>query len=118
MRPTLNAVPDPHTPEPHPDPPQPARAASATRADPSLRRSSGRSTARALWVVTLCVAVAALRLGRDLLIPLALALLMALLLSGIVETLRRYRVPRGLSRSTPRRRQGAAEADKMKAAEA
>jgi hypothetical protein len=46
-------------------------------------------------VVTLCVAVAALRLGRDLLIPLALALLMALLLSGIVEALRRYCVPRG-----------------------
>lgn len=48
-------------------------------------------------MLALCVAVAALRLGRDLLIPLALALLMALLLSGIVETLRRYRVPRGLS---------------------
>jgi predicted PurR-regulated permease PerM len=62
-----------------------------------MRRRAGRSTARALWVVTLCVAVAALRLGRELLIPLVLALLMALLLSGIVETLRRYRVPRGLS---------------------
>jgi len=62
-----------------------------------MRRRAGRSAARALWVVALCVSLAALRLGRDLLIPLALALLMALLLSGIVETLRRYRVPRGLS---------------------
>ena len=62
-----------------------------------MRRRAGRSAARALWVVTLCVSVAALRLGRDLLVPLALALLVALLLSGIVETLRRYRVPRGLS---------------------
>lgn len=38
-----------------------------------------------------------MRLGRDLLIPLVLAILMALILSGIVETLRRYRIPRGLS---------------------
>jgi len=38
-----------------------------------------------------------LRLGRDLLIPMVLAILMALIFSGIVETLRRYRIPRGLS---------------------
>jgi predicted PurR-regulated permease PerM len=43
------------------------------------------------------VAVAALRLGRQLLIPVVLAVLLALVLSGIVETLRRYRVPRGIS---------------------
>jgi predicted PurR-regulated permease PerM len=47
--------------------------------------------------VTLCVALAALRLGRDLLIPIALAVLVTLVLSGIVETLRRYRIPRALS---------------------
>ena len=95
MRPTLNAVPDPKPTDLSPYSPEVAEG--RTRADMSLRRRSGRSAARAIWVVTLCVAVAALRLGRELLIPLALALLMALLLSGIVETLRRYRVPRGLS---------------------
>jgi len=47
--------------------------------------------------VTLCVAVAALRLGRDLLVPIVLAVLVTLVLSGIVETLRRYRIPRALS---------------------
>lgn len=41
--------------------------------------------------------MAGLRLGRDLLIPMVLAILMALIFSGIVETLRRYRIPRGLS---------------------
>jgi predicted PurR-regulated permease PerM len=50
-----------------------------------------------LWIVAICVAVVALRLGRDLLVPVVLAVLMALVLSGIVETLRRYRVPRGVS---------------------
>ena len=50
-----------------------------------------------LWLVTLCVVVAALRLARDLLVPIVLAVLVTLVLSGIVETLRRYRVPRGLS---------------------
>ena len=91
----MNAVPDPKPTDLSPYSPEVAEG--RTRADMSLRRRSGRSAARAIWVVTLCVAVAALRLGRELLIPLALALLMALLLSGIVETLRRYRVPRGLS---------------------
>ena len=91
----MNAVPDPKPTDLSPYSPEVAEG--WTRADMSLRRRSGRSAARAIWVVTLCVAVAALRLGRELLIPLALALLMALLLSGIVETLRRYRVPRGLS---------------------
>jgi predicted PurR-regulated permease PerM len=41
--------------------------------------------------------VAALRLGRDLLVPIALAVLVTLVLSGIVETLRRFRIPRALS---------------------
>jgi predicted PurR-regulated permease PerM len=47
--------------------------------------------------VTLCVAVAALRLGRDLLVPIVLAVVVTLVLSGIVETLRRHRIPRALS---------------------
>ena len=62
-----------------------------------MRRHTARSVSRALWLVTLCVAVAALRLGRDLLVPIVLAVLITLVLSGIVETLRRYRVPRALS---------------------
>jgi predicted PurR-regulated permease PerM len=61
------------------------------------RRRPGRYLARPLWIVAICVAFTALRLGRELLIPVALAVLMALVLSGIVETLRRYRVPRGVS---------------------
>src|ERR1700745_2142132 len=47
----------------------------------TARRPLGRSLARALWIVTICVAVAALRLGRELLIPMVLALLIALVLS-------------------------------------
>jgi predicted PurR-regulated permease PerM len=47
--------------------------------------------------VTICVGVAALRIGRELVVPIVLALLITLVLSGIVETLRRYRVPRALS---------------------
>ncbi len=65
--------------------------------DRAARRHTGRSAARALWIVAICVTVAALRLGRDLLIPMVLAVLVALVLSGIVESLRRYRIPRGLS---------------------
>ena len=66
-------------------------------AEPTSRRRTGRPLARPLWIITICVAVAALRLGRQLLIPVVLAVLLALVLSGIVETLRRYRVPRGIS---------------------
>jgi predicted PurR-regulated permease PerM len=50
-----------------------------------------------LWIVAICVAVGALRLGRELLVPPVLAVLIALVLSGIVESLRRYRIPRAVS---------------------
>jgi predicted PurR-regulated permease PerM len=50
-----------------------------------------------MWILAACATVAALRIGRDLLIPLVLGVLLALVLSGIVETLRRWRVPRSLS---------------------
>ena len=56
-----------------------------------------RSIARALWIVAACAGVAALRLGRDLLIPIVLGVLLAVVLSGVVETLRRIRMPRALS---------------------
>ncbi len=61
------------------------------------RRSVSRPLARPLWIVAICVGMAALRLGRDLLVPVVLAVLLALVLSGIVEGLRRFRIPRGVS---------------------
>ena len=101
MRPSLNAVPQ-SSPTTAAD--SPARAAPAVvppARDPtarsSLQRHTGRSVNRALWLVTLCVVVAALRLGRGLLVPIVLAVLVTLVLSGIVEALRRYRIPRALS---------------------
>jgi predicted PurR-regulated permease PerM len=59
-----------------------------------VRRPTGRSVTRALWILTICVAVAALRIGREPLVPVVLALLVTLVLSGIVESLRRLRIPR------------------------
>jgi predicted PurR-regulated permease PerM len=61
------------------------------------RARAARTLARPLWILALCAAVAALRLGRDLLLPLVLGVLLALMLSGIVESLRRLRIPRGVS---------------------
>jgi predicted PurR-regulated permease PerM len=97
LRPSLNAVPQSST-APSPEPAAPDSAATARSiADPGARRRRARSFSRPLWILAICVGIAALRLGRDLLIPVGLAVLMALVLSGIVETLRRYRVPRALS---------------------
>jgi predicted PurR-regulated permease PerM len=56
-----------------------------------------RVLARPLWILAVCALIATLRLGRDALIPVALAVLIALVLSGVVEALRRYHIPRGLS---------------------
>jgi predicted PurR-regulated permease PerM len=70
---------------------EPRRALEDGRA-PALR-----SMARVLWILAAFAAVAALRLGRDMLIPLVFGVLLALVLSGIVESLRRLRIPRGLS---------------------
>jgi len=94
----LNAVPQPTANIP----PETSEAANAARvaqapSAATARRRPGRYLARPLWIVAICVAFTALRLGRDLLIPVVLAVLLALVLSGIVETLRRYRVPRGVS---------------------
>lgn len=50
-----------------------------------------------MWILAACAAVAALRLGRDVLVPLVFGVLLALVLSGIVESLRRLRIPRGFS---------------------
>ena len=94
----MNAVPQPTANIP----PETSEAANAARvaqapSAATARRRPGRYLARPLWIVAICVAFTALRLGRDLLIPVVLAVLLALVLSGIVETLRRYRVPRGVS---------------------
>jgi predicted PurR-regulated permease PerM len=94
----LNAVPQP-TVDVQPEPSGAANAEHVSRSPSTatVRRRPGRYLARPLWIVAICVGFAALRLARDLLIPIVLAVLMALILSGIVETLRRYRVPRGVS---------------------
>ena len=74
----------------------------------SVERVRGRVTAQAralhalsrpLWIIALCSLIGVAHLGRSALVPLALGLLVACVLSGVVETLCRYRVPRGLSAS-------------------
>jgi predicted PurR-regulated permease PerM len=52
---------------------------------------------RPLWIIALCCLAAALRFGRAALIPLALALLVACVLSGAVEALKRMHIPRPVS---------------------
>jgi len=51
--------------------------------------------ARPLWILAVCALIVTLRLGRGALIPVALAVLIALVPSGVVEALRRYHIPRG-----------------------
>ena len=98
-RTSLNAVPQAH-PVARPN----SAGLSAEATQPIIQsdslskdRQAEQSVARALWIVAICAAIAALRLGRELLSPLVLAVLLALVLSGPVEILRRYRIPRGLS---------------------
>lgn len=67
------------------------------RAPAEPERRGERSGSRAVWLIALCCLAAALRLGREALIPLGLAVLVACVLSGAVEGLRRWRVPRALS---------------------
>ena len=52
---------------------------------------------RPLLILATLAAIAAIRLGRDVLVPLMLSLLIALVLSGLVEWLYRFRIPRVLS---------------------
>jgi predicted PurR-regulated permease PerM len=56
-----------------------------------------RALAVPLWILAACALICMMRLGRDALVPLALGVLIALVLSGVVEALRRVRIPRGLS---------------------
>ncbi len=61
------------------------------------RKTASDETAQLLRVVTAVVFVAALYVGRTVFIPLALALLLSLLLTPVMEFLRKIRVPRLLS---------------------
>jgi predicted PurR-regulated permease PerM len=82
----------------------PARGPMVTMDAPaSVRpRQPQRSRARqawsqAVWIIAICALIVVLRLGREALIPLGFALLLAFIFSGLVEQLRRWRVPRALS---------------------
>ncbi|MBV8784279.1 MAG: AI-2E family transporter [Gammaproteobacteria bacterium] len=70
--------------------PPPTEAASASA-------KVARTLARPLWILAGCALVAALREGREMLIPIALAILFSLVLSGVVERLHRWRIPRSVS---------------------
>lgn len=62
------------------------------------RRARARQTwSRPLWIIAICALIALLRLGSQAFIPLGLALLVAFVFSGLVETLRRWHIPRMLS---------------------
>jgi predicted PurR-regulated permease PerM len=58
-----------------------------------------RALSRPLWIVAICSVVALLHAFRAALVPLGLALLVACVLSGAVEGLRRLRIPRAVSAS-------------------
>jgi len=61
------------------------------------RERTARLIARPLWILAVCVLISVLKVGREVFVPLMAAVLLALVLSGVVETLRRYRIPRGVS---------------------
>jgi predicted PurR-regulated permease PerM len=61
------------------------------------RERTARLVARPLWILAICVLIAVLKVGRDVFIPLMAAVLLALVLSGVVEILRRYHIPRGVT---------------------
>ncbi len=50
-----------------------------------------------LWILALCALGVAMHAARSALIPLIFAVLLALMLSGVVESLRRWRIPRAVS---------------------
>jgi len=65
--------------------------------DRASEDSAFRNLARPLWILAVCGLVAVLRQTREALIPLILAILISLIFSGVVEGLRRRRVPRAVS---------------------
>jgi predicted PurR-regulated permease PerM len=98
---SLVLVDSPQRDPPQRDPPQlgsppfgsPQQAGAA--ADSEGR--SARVLSRAVWIIAICSLALTLHLGRDALIPLGLAALVACVLSGLVETLRRRGIPRALA---------------------
>ncbi len=74
------------------DPAQTERPKPEAETDRSWQRAT-----RPLWIVALCVLGVALHAARAALIPLIFATLLALMLSGVVEGLRRWRIPRAVS---------------------
>jgi predicted PurR-regulated permease PerM len=63
----------------------------------SRAQSRAQAWARPLWIIAICCLLGVLRLGREALIPLGLAMLVAFVLSSSVEWLRRWHVPRAVS---------------------
>lgn len=77
--------------------PATAQLPSPPTPSPNEPRARNGSLARAVWVVAGCGLLATLWFGRPVLVPVVLGVLIALVLSGIVETLRRWHIPRVLS---------------------
>jgi predicted PurR-regulated permease PerM len=63
----------------------------------SATEAGFKAVARPLWILAGCAIIVLLKVGREVLVPLMLAMLLALMLTGIVEGLRRLRIPRGVS---------------------
>lgn len=75
--------------------PAPKASVPAATAMPSEGRD--RAWARPLWIIAICCLLVVLRLAREALIPLCLAVLIAFVLSSVVEGLRRWHIPRPIS---------------------
>src|SRR5581483_8027613 len=77
---------------------RPAEQAGTIRAcePPMNGRAQGGSDTR-MALLTIVVVVAVLKVAKEVFIPLALAILLTFLLAPLVETLRRWRVNRGLA---------------------
>jgi len=73
------------------------RRAEKHAVDRASEDSAFRNLARPLWILAVCALIAVLRQTREALIPLILAILISLIFSGVVEGLRRRRVPRAVS---------------------
>jgi predicted PurR-regulated permease PerM len=78
-------------------PPPPVHLPLPPAVGPIEARPRIGSLARAVWVLAACGVVATLWFGRPVLVPVVLGVLIALVLSGIVETLRRLHIPRVVS---------------------
>ena len=78
------------------------RPRARAESDPAAAQDSPQPSAlrrlyRPLWLLAICAAIVLLRETREVLVPIILAILLTLVLSGLVEWLRRWHVPRALS---------------------